>query len=113
MVDINNLQELTERELITKANKAITKMTMPSTHSPTEPKAIGAKKLHNGGVVLELSSPDIAQWLRKEKVTFSEELGGTLYGNPLALGRDSAHIILTCPLSDIYAQSLKSATGHT
>jgi len=47
MVDNNSLQEITERELIAKANEAIAKMTMDSAHSPTEPKAIGAKKLHN------------------------------------------------------------------
>ena len=35
-----------------------------------------------------------------------------VYSNPPALGRDLAHII-THPLSDIYAQSLMSATGHT
>src|SRR5882724_11881416 len=37
----------------------------------------------------------------------------TLYCNPPALGRDSAHIIITCPLSDTHAQSIMSATGHT
>ena len=36
-----------------------------------------------------------------------------LYCNPPALGRDSAYIIITHPLSGIYAWSLMSATGHT
>src|SRR5882724_11609933 len=36
-----------------------------------------------------------------------------MYCNPPALGRDSAYIIITCPLSGIYAQLLMSATGHT
>src|SRR5882724_6639219 len=36
-----------------------------------------------------------------------------VYCNPPALGRDSAYIIITCPLSSIYVQSLMSATGHT
>ena len=40
-------------------------------------------------------------------------LGTVLYYNPPALGRDLAHIIITHPLSDIYAWSLMSATGHT
>src|SRR5882724_13163846 len=35
-----------------------------------------------------------------------------VYCNPPALGRDLAHII-TCPISDIYAWSLMSATGYT
>src|SRR5882724_4029608 len=35
----------------------------------------------------------------------------SLYCNPLAQGR--AHIIITHPISDIYAQSLMSATGYT
>src|SRR5882724_7262351 len=39
--------------------------------------------------------------------------GVTVYCNPLALGRDSAHIFIACPLSDIYAQSFMSATGYT
>ena len=41
------------------------KMTMHLAHSLNDPKAIGAKKLHNEGVVLELNSPEAAQWLRK------------------------------------------------
>src|SRR5882724_4270707 len=36
-----------------------------------------------------------------------------VYCNPPALGRDSAYIIITCPLSSIYVRSLMSATGHT
>ena len=35
-----------------------------------------------------------------------------LYCDPSALGRDLAHIIITHPLSDIYAQSLISASGY-
>src|SRR5882724_3571402 len=37
----------------------------------------------------------------------------TLYCNRLALGRDSAHIIITPSLSNIYVQSLMSTSGHT
>ena len=36
-----------------------------------------------------------------------------VYDNPLALGGDSAHIIITCPISDIYVWYLMSATGYT
>src|SRR5882724_7037938 len=36
-----------------------------------------------------------------------------VYCNPPALGRDLAYIIITCPLSSIYVQSLMSATGYT
>src|SRR5882724_12195761 len=32
-----------------------------------------------------------------------------MYSNPQALGRDLTYIIITCPLSDIYAWSLMSA----
>jgi len=53
------------------------KMTMCSAHSLSEHKAIGAKKLHNGGVVLELSSPEVEKWLRKEKAIFAEEFRDT------------------------------------
>ena len=36
-----------------------------------------------------------------------------VYCNLPALGMDQAYIIIMCPLSSIYAQSLMSATGHT
>ena len=35
-----------------------------------------------------------------------------VYCNPPALGRDSAYIIITCPISSIYVWSLMSATGY-
>ena len=50
-------------------------MTMHSAHISSEPKAIRAKKLYNGGVILELNSPKVVQWLRKEKAIFAEEFG--------------------------------------
>jgi len=59
-VDTNQGQELTEQELVCKANEALTRMDTHLGHSLSDPKAIGAKKLHNGGVVLELSSLEVA-----------------------------------------------------
>ena len=33
-----------------------------------EPRAVGAKRLQNGGIINELNIPETANWLRKEKV---------------------------------------------
>jgi len=45
----NQLAALNERELVAKANEAIAHMTAQLPQGPTEPRAVGAKKLNNGG----------------------------------------------------------------
>ena len=52
------------------------KITMHSAHSPNDPKAIRAEKLYNGGVILELNSPEVAQWLRRENTISAQEIEG-------------------------------------
>src|SRR5882724_3511167 len=66
-VPTNHLNNLDEGKLVEKANKAITKMSTPSRHPPTEIRVVGAKKLQNGGIIYELNDPESALWLCKEK----------------------------------------------
>ena len=48
-----------------------------------EPRAVGAKRLQNGGIINELNIPETANWLRKEKV-FTDGFRG------MAIMRDKA-----------------------
>jgi len=72
LVNTTHLEMLTEHKLITKANEAISKVLESTGQGPKEARAVGAKKLQNGGVVLELSSPKSAQWMWKEKATLQQ-----------------------------------------
>ena len=58
---LNQLVALNECELVAKANEAITRMSSQLSQGPTEPRAVGAKKLNNGGVVYELYNPETAR----------------------------------------------------
>jgi hypothetical protein len=61
------LADLNERELVAKANEAMELMCKESPDEGEGAKAIGAKKLRNGGIVFELSSKEASQWVRQEK----------------------------------------------
>jgi len=54
--ELNQLVALNERELVAKANEAIARMTSQLSQGPTELRAVGVKKLNNGGVVYELDN---------------------------------------------------------
>src|SRR5882724_2874687 len=75
--DMSHLQELTEHVLVAKANEVLSMMKTKLTDSPGAPWAVRAKKLHNGGVVFELGDDATAQWVRKEKATFTSAFGST------------------------------------
>ena len=55
---LNQLAALNEHELVAKANKALTHMAAQLSQGPAEPRAVGAKKLNNGGVMYELDKPE-------------------------------------------------------
>src|SRR5882724_12064376 len=55
---------------------------------PAEPRAVGAKKLNNGGVMYELNEPETSSWVRKEKVAFMASFSGS------AIMRDRAISVL-------------------
>jgi len=76
-LDMSHLQELMEHMLVAKANEVLSMMKTKLTDSPGTPRAVGAKKLHNGRVVFELSDNVMAQWVRKEKATFTSTFGST------------------------------------
>jgi len=71
------LDMLSEWELVAKANEAVDKMVEKVSQGPTDLRAVGAKRLHNGGVVYKFDSPETATWLHKEKTAFVESFGGT------------------------------------
>jgi hypothetical protein len=76
-VTTNGMMNLTEKELVTKANLAIKMMNDDSMLRGTT--FVGATKLRNGGTILQLNSKDAADWLRGEDTanTFIGQLGGT------------------------------------
>jgi len=55
---------------------------------PVEPRAVGANKLNNGGVVYELDKPETTSWVREEKAAFTARFGG------LVVVRDRAISVL-------------------
>ncbi|KAF8503954.1 hypothetical protein JB92DRAFT_3123191 [Gautieria morchelliformis] len=74
-VEHNALTELTEQELVAKANEALEQLEGDT--QGTEVTFIGAKILANGGIVYELGNPTAASWVQQNKARFAEKLGGT------------------------------------
>jgi len=54
----NQLAGLNECKLVAKANEAIAYMVAKLQQGPPEPRAVGAKKLNNGGIVYELDKSE-------------------------------------------------------
>ena len=75
-VSTNHLDALSKWELVAKANEVVEKMVGKVSQGPTDPRAVGAKRLCNGGVVYEFDTPETATWLCKEKAAFTESFGG-------------------------------------
>jgi len=76
-VTMNGMMNLTEKELVTKANLMIKMMNDDSMLRGTT--FVGATKLKNGGTILQLNSKDVVDWLHGEDTanTFLGQLGGT------------------------------------
>ena len=72
----NPLMELNKHELVMKANIALDKIKDYS--CPSIGKFIGAKKLTNGGVVLDLNEVQTAKWVQENKGRFIENFGATV-----------------------------------
>jgi len=62
---------------VAKANEALTHMAAKLQQGPAEPRAVGAKKLNNGGIVYNLDKLETASWVRREKNAFMARFGGT------------------------------------
>ena len=73
--------DLTEKDLVTKANLALELMDDPGTNKPTAITFIAAKKLQNDNVLYQLNSPQAAKWLRNPKVqaTFLQSYSSTAH----------------------------------
>ena len=56
----NTLNDLMEQELVAKSNEAITQMDIMEHNRDIS--FLGAKKLNNGGIVLDLEKPEMACW---------------------------------------------------
>jgi len=74
----NQLADLNECELVAKANKALALMATQLPQGPAELRAVGAKKLNNGGIVYEPDKMETASWVRKEKAAFTAGIEGTV-----------------------------------
>ena len=90
LVTTNHLETLSEHELVAKANEAIAKMTEASDLDQRikDVRAVGEKKLNNGGIVFKLDSDKVVQWVGKEKAVFSASLRGT------SMVRDRAVLVI-------------------
>jgi len=73
----NNLDALTEKELVSKANEALEKMDNSGKLRLESTRMTGAKKLRNSGVTYELCSMEAAKWLRGVRTAFMANFGGT------------------------------------
>jgi hypothetical protein len=71
----NPLTDLTEQELVEKVNMALD-LSRDNT-CDTSSKFIGAKKLTNGGIMLDLNKMEAARWVQQNKSTFTTNFGAT------------------------------------
>ena len=74
-VEQNNLDTLTEQELVPKANEA--KEQLGVTLDIEDYTFMGVKKLANGGVVFDMNTPNTVKWVHLHKHTFTEKFRGT------------------------------------
>ena len=72
-------KDLTEKEIIEKANLAIHMMQDDDFQAPEGIQFLHAKKTSNGGVILMMKTIEAAAWLRNPGVIgrFTEKMGGT------------------------------------
>jgi hypothetical protein len=75
----NNLDNLTEKDLVVKANMALNLMGIEAADQPKNTKFIGAKKLQNGNMLYQLDTVEVAKWMKQLEVqkAFMEQYGGT------------------------------------
>jgi hypothetical protein len=71
----DTLGELTERELVAKANEAVDNL--EEDHDLASIVFIGAKKLANGGIVFDLDTEEAARWIQANKNAFTSKFSGT------------------------------------
>src|SRR6201996_4798987 len=76
-MEAHGIASLTEAEAVTKGNESI-RLTFRDTESAEgKVKVVGAKKLRNGGVVLEMNTEAAARKVRERRLDFETNLGGT------------------------------------
>ncbi|CAA7269137.1 unnamed protein product [Cyclocybe aegerita] len=74
----NGLAEMDEREIVGKANMALELMAKAGENIPKSAELVGARKMRNGGVLLEMNTVEGAKWLREVGTEgFLERMGGT------------------------------------
>ncbi|KAF8482316.1 hypothetical protein JB92DRAFT_3268538, partial [Gautieria morchelliformis] len=69
------LGDLTERELVAKANEAVGNL--EGDHDSVDIVFIGAKKLANGGIVFDLDTEEAVKWIQQNKESFLSKFSGT------------------------------------
>jgi hypothetical protein len=71
----DTLGELTEQELVAKANEAVNNL--DEDHDLANIEFIGAKRLTNGGIVFDLDTEEAARWIQTNKKAFTSKFSGT------------------------------------
>jgi hypothetical protein len=62
-LNMNSLENLTEKEVVSKANLALSLMGICAEDVPEGITFVGAQKLQNGGVILQLNMAQAASWI--------------------------------------------------
>lgn len=72
------LKDLSEKELVAKANMALDLMGLAASDAPEGTTFVGARRLRTGAIQYQLNLEDAAEWLRDEEVlkSFMEHFGG-------------------------------------
>ena len=70
-MDVDPFQQLSELELVTKANLAVT--FMGTNEKDSDELFIGVRKLANGGILFDMESLDSAKWIQDNKNAFIEK----------------------------------------
>ena len=75
----NPYSDLTEKELVTKANTTLELMDTDALEMPPGVAFVGAKKMRNGNILYQLNTYDAGNWMKMEDVqkVFMENYGGT------------------------------------
>ena len=77
-VDSNGLQDLTEKELVAKANMAVVLLANEMEGVPEGVEFLSAIKLQHGGILFKLGTEEGAEWVRRDgKDGFLAKMGGT------------------------------------
>jgi hypothetical protein len=96
---------LTEKEMVRKVIVALDLMGMASSDAPEGTTFVGARKLRKGGVILQMNSEAVAEWIKQEAVMkmFLKKMGGACIAKTQLLNVVAEFVPTTFDPSDLGA----------